>query len=289
MKTSSTTLDPVKIIETVDLLRIRIAERFPQSGLLRVCTSCLTIAEQAHKRSEYIDRPIYWLRATIWLIVIALVFGIVSVTVFLPRHLLDITENWETIEAITSETLLLAAGLFFLVSLETRFKRKRALSAIHELRALAHVIDMHQLTKDPERLLRNWVSSQHSPRMTMNAFELGRYLDYCCEMLSLIGKIAAVYVQRFDDEVALEAVNEVEMLTASLCGRIWQKTLLLNSVTDDLKTGRPSNAPVSAAMLVASPSPSTSPSPSSTIQGANSPTTAPSVSPPKTATGSDSD
>jgi hypothetical protein len=43
----------------------------------------------------------------------------------------------------------------------------------------------------------------------------------------LIGKIAAVYVQRFDDEVALEAVNEVEMLTASLCERIWQKILFL--------------------------------------------------------------
>jgi hypothetical protein len=246
MKPATTTLDPIKIIETVDLLRLRIAERFPQSGLLRVCTNCLGIAQQARERSEYIDRPIYWLRATIWLIVLALVFGIISVTVFLPRHLLDITENWETIEAITSETLLLAAGLFFLVSLETRFKRKRALSAIHELRALAHVIDMHQLTKDPERLLRNWVSSEHSPKMTMNAFELGRYLDYCGEMLSLIGKIAAVYVQRFDDEVALEAVNEVEMLTASLNGRIWQKTMLLSSLAAETTEGRHKSIPLIA-------------------------------------------
>ena len=28
----------------------------------------------------------------------------------------------------------------------------RALKAIHELRSIAHIIDMHQLTKDPERI-----------------------------------------------------------------------------------------------------------------------------------------
>ncbi len=236
MKSTSTTLDPVKIIETIDTLRLRIESRFPKSGLLGVCGICLKIAEQARARAEFIDRPTYWLRAIIILFIVAIVFGVVSVTVFLPRHLLDITENWETIEALTSETLLLAAGLFFLISLETRFKRRRALSAIHELRALAHVVDMHQLTKDPERLLPDWIQSEHSPRMTMNAFELGRYLDYCNEMLSLIGKLAAVYIQRFDDEVALEAVTEVEILTASLCDRIWQKIMFLNSIEGQMRT-----------------------------------------------------
>lgn len=234
MKSASTTLDPAKIIQTIEILKLRIESRFPGSGLANVCGICLRIAEQARERAEFIDRPTYWLRAIIVLFVVAIVFGAVLVTVFLPRHLLDITENWETIEALTSETLLLAAGLFFLISLETRFKRRRALSAIHELRALAHVIDMHQLTKDPERLLPNWIASQHSPKMSMNAFELGRYLDYCNEMLSLIGKLAAVYVQRFDDEVALEAVTEVEMLIASLCDRIWQKIMFLNSIENQM-------------------------------------------------------
>ena len=70
----------------------------------------------------------------------------------------------------------------------------------------------------------------------MNAFELGRYLDYCNEMLSLIGKLAAVYIQRFDDEVALEAVTEVEILTASLCDRIWQKIMFLNSIEGQMRT-----------------------------------------------------
>ena len=44
-----------------------------------------------------------------------------------------------------------AAGraLFFLVSIQARLKRRRALAALHELRTIIHVIDMHQLTKDP--------------------------------------------------------------------------------------------------------------------------------------------
>src|SRR5258708_24597219 len=34
----------------------------------------------------------------------------------------------------------------------SRIKRARALKAMHELRSLAHIIDMHQLTKDHESL-----------------------------------------------------------------------------------------------------------------------------------------
>ncbi|MFO0942700.1 MAG: hypothetical protein U0930_18335 [Pirellulales bacterium] len=112
---------------------------------------------------------------------------------------------------------------------------------------MAHVIDMHQLTKDPERLLPDWVPSEHSPAMNMTAFELGRYLDYCNELLSLIGKLAAVYVQRFDDEVAIEAVNEVEMLTANLCDRIWQKIMFLNSIETQMKIHQKPETPTDTA------------------------------------------
>ena len=61
----------------------------------------------------------------------------------------------------------------------------------------------------------------------MSRFELSRYLDYCSEMLSLTGKVAALYIQDFDDEVALAAVNEVEDLTTGLSRKIWQKLMIL--------------------------------------------------------------
>jgi hypothetical protein len=59
--------------------------------------------------------------------------------------------------------------------------------------------------------------------------ELTRYLDYSTDMLSLTGKIAALYVQDFQDSVALSAVNEIELLTTSLSGKIWQKLSMLDA------------------------------------------------------------
>jgi hypothetical protein len=62
----------------------------------------------------------------------------------------------------------------------------------------------------------------------MTPFEHNRYLDYCSEMLALVGKIAALYVQTFPDERAVSAVNDVEELTSGLSRKIWQKIMVLN-------------------------------------------------------------
>ena len=122
-------------------------------------------------------------------------------------------------------------AIFFLVTIESRLKRRRALAAMHELRVIAHLIDMHQLTKDPEQLLAGETTAS-SPQRSMSSFELGRYLDYCSEMLALIGKLAAVYVQHFDDAVVLEAANEIEDLTTGLSHKIWQKITLIQRMAD---------------------------------------------------------
>ena len=42
--------------------------------------------------------------------------------------------------------------MFFLWSFPERLQRGRLLNLLHQLRSTAHVIDMHQLTKDPEQL-----------------------------------------------------------------------------------------------------------------------------------------
>jgi hypothetical protein len=146
-----------------------------------------------------------------------------------PRGGFDLVGLLQASEAGLNVTILLAAAALFLATAEARIKRGRALKAIHELRALAHVIDMHQLTKDPEQLLTRVKATPSSPKRTLRASELIRYLDYCSEMLSLIGKLAALYVQKFDDPVALAAVNEVEDLTTGLSRKIWQKIMILNA------------------------------------------------------------
>ena len=134
----------------------------------------------------------------------------------------------QAVDAGINDVVFIGIGIFFLVTLEARIKRRRALKAIHELRSIAHIIDMHQLTKDPEVILSGGPATRSSPKRTMTTFEMSRYLDYCSEMLSLIGKVAALYAQRFNDPVALSAVDEIEDLTTGLSRKIWQKIMIIN-------------------------------------------------------------
>jgi hypothetical protein len=224
-------LDPEKIIDTIGTLSRRIEERFPGAGLCKVCQELLTIAGESQKRSAWIARPQRSLRfitgALVTIIIGALLLVLANAS--WPRGGFDLVVLVQVSEAGLNVFLLLSAAILFLVTAETRVKRRRALKAIHELRALAHVVDMHQLTKDPERLLTRRTETPSSPRHNLSPAELGRYLDYCSEMLSLIGKLAALYVQKFDDPVALAAVNEVEDLTTGLSRKIWQKIMIINS------------------------------------------------------------
>jgi hypothetical protein len=86
---------------------------------------------------------------------------------------------------------------------------------------------MHQLTKDPAIIHSGGATTAHSPDRPLNQFELSRYLDYCAEMLSLVGKVGYLYVQNYHDPEATNAVNDLEDLTTGLARKIWQKIMLL--------------------------------------------------------------
>ena len=47
-------------------------------------------------------------------------------------------------------------------------------------------------------------------------------------MLAVLSKIAALYVQHFEDETVLCAVDEVENLVSGLSRNIWQKITILD-------------------------------------------------------------
>ncbi len=222
-------LEPPRVVETIAKLKDRIEARFPGSGLGRICDQLLVTSRAAAQRAAEFARPIVLIRTLTWLLV-ALLAAAICLTVAatgLRWGRVEITDVIQISEAGLNEAVLIGAGLVFLIGWERRLKRSRALQALHELRSVAHVIDMHQLTKDPERLLDRYSSTMASPRETMTAFQLNRYLDYCSELLSLTGKVAAIYVQRFDDPYVLEAVGEIEDLTTGLCQKIWQKVNLL--------------------------------------------------------------
>ena len=224
-------LDSEKIVDTIETLCKRIDERFPNAGLVQVCRELLVIAKESQVRSAWIAKPRRLLRFIIGLLVLGILVVLVLVlaNTTWPVTGFDIVSLVQVSEAGINVFLLLGAAVLFLATTEARVKRGRALKQIHELRALAHVVDMHQLTKDPEHLVAPAADTPSSPTRNLSAVELTRYLDYCSEMLSLIGKLAALYVQKFNDPVALAAVNDVEQLTTGLSRKIWQKIMILNS------------------------------------------------------------
>jgi NAD(P)H-dependent FMN reductase len=136
----------------------------------------------------------------------------------------------QTTESAINELIFLGLALFFLVNLEARLKRSIALRALHRLRSIAHVVDMHQLTKDPAFLLSGSKISetQHSPQRDLTRNQLKRYLDYCSELLALDAKVAALFAQNTDDKEILNAVSDLEQLVQGLSAKIWQKIMILD-------------------------------------------------------------
>jgi hypothetical protein len=223
-------LDPQKIQVTIGRLAQRVELRFGDgSGLAAMVRRLEDIARRTSETAEWISRPLIGLRVAVGILVLVLV-GTLAVSLRALQVQVEpptLSELAQGIEATINDVVYVAVALFFLVTIETRVKRRRALTAIHELRAIAHVIDMHQLTKDPEWVLARGRETGLVKHRSMTPFELSRYLDYCSEALSLTGKVAALYVQRFDDSVALQAVNEVEELTTGLSRKVWQKLTVL--------------------------------------------------------------
>jgi len=225
-------LDPQRLTDTVSRLVRRIDERFPGSGLAGLALQIENVASHAKERAAWIERPILSLRIATGALIALIVTGLVVALgqLRMPNGRIQLGEFVQWLESGINDMVLIGAAIFFLVTLEARIKRRRALGALHELRVIAHIIDMHQLTKDPEWVLDRGRETSIIPPRQMSRFQLSRYLDYCSEMLSLTGKVAALYVQHFDDPVALAAVNEVESLTTGLSRKIWQKLMILYSL-----------------------------------------------------------
>lgn len=235
-------LDPAKILTTTGLLRDRISERFPDSGLLVVCGMLVTVADSARETCEEIRRPKIPIRIASVLIISIMLTAIIAAAVIALRadgaggHL-----SWSNLVQVTesavNDLVLLGVAIYFLASFERRMKRARVVRALHDLRRLAHLIDVHQLTKTPYRVAElgpgkaddDAPTTESSPERHLTRFEMGRYLDYCSEMLSLTGKVSALYGDGFGDAEALKAVTDVESLTIGLQRKIWQKMMLLAS------------------------------------------------------------
>jgi hypothetical protein len=237
-----------ELIETIGDLETRIETRLPGRNLSLIAADVRRVAAEAAHRCHRIRRPNVPLRIVIGLLLTLMISVLLYAIGYLHFTDAGAWEMLEGVDAAISSTVFLGAAIITAITLENRIKRRKVLDAVHELRVLAHIIDMHQLAKDPDMLIqgkdqlpervKNKKTSVDPENPTANdvvcepltPFLVGRYLDYCSELLSLIGKIAVVYVQDFQDPVVLTAVDEIEHLTTALSRKIWQKIMILNQI-----------------------------------------------------------
>lgn len=223
-------LDAGKITKTAALLHLRVVERFPDSSISKVAKELVSLSTDTGVETVELEKSIWWLRAIVGAIIVTGGFIFAFVGTFLSFERIT-SEGFDLVQGIeaTINTIVLAfLGFYTLTRLEERVKRRRVLRGLHTLRSVVHVIDMHQLTKDPTAAMGGLPPTKSSPKRVMSPAEHARYLDYCSEMLSILGKLAALYAQAVNDDVVVGAVNDIETLATNLSRKIWQKIVMID-------------------------------------------------------------
>lgn len=210
----------------------RIAARFPTRNLGQVAAELRDLADEVEDTSGASRarlRVARWVSVVVGLATAAVtVFIVVAVLRELRAEVTGGSADWvPLVESGINDVVFAGIAIWFLIALPARFERARILALLHRLRSLAHVIDMHQLTKDPEHLNPSYNPTGASVRDSMTRAEMALYLDYCSELLSLTGKVAALCAEASEDDIILGTVAGVESLSSDLASKIWQKISLL--------------------------------------------------------------
>jgi hypothetical protein len=220
-------LNSDQIEATITKLLARIEQQFPKRGLGQLCAELLVIAQTDKRKLNQRRRPNFWVRTGVGLLLAAAAAGL-AIAIYEMRTLsleVGLFSALQGADSILNIVALAGASIWFLLNLESVMRREAILADLHELRSIAHVVDMHQLTKDP--------TSVQSPEEmaddeeALSEAQLGRYLDFCSELLSLTGKLAALYMQDVRDPIVIQTVDEIENLTGNLSRKIWQKIMIL--------------------------------------------------------------
>lgn len=228
-------LDAGAVATTLTRLHERIVLRFPERSLGDVALAVGdVIGDVATSFDRRINRqgPIRTACSSAAAIVAVLAVAAITLSVRDAFRAAEGTPAFQWLPILESginDVVFAGIAVYFLLSIPARLQRRHTLGLLHRLRSLAHVIDMHQLTKDPERLLSAPAPTDASVRQDLDAVGLGRYLDYCSELLSLVGKTAALCAQDMTDTVVLDTVSEIETLTLGMARKIWQKISLLHA------------------------------------------------------------
>lgn len=240
-KTNKFVLNDEMIVHTIERLHDRIEARFAHSGLGKVCAELIDIARQTGLRAPRLNHPFFSTRVISVVLVVVWIGVLLYLGSFINWrdviHRVDVVSLTQALESVVNLSILMGGAIWFVWTRETAMKRRRVFRALYQLRALAHIIDMHQLTKDPSVELGAYTTTSASPKRALTDFELSRYLDYCAEMLALIAKLAALYAGQTEDSEILAATNDIENLTTNLGRKIWQKIMIISQLAESGQTG----------------------------------------------------
>ena len=213
-------------------LERRIRARFGERGLTKAARDLgklvVMVSDEAGQSRDRLRRMTIGARiASVTIVgatVIALAFSLRSAVL---EGLAKTTDWVPLVESVINDLVFAAIAVVFLWAFPERLERRSLLRLLYRLRLLAHVIDMHQLSKDPEQISPSYTPTAESVLHGFDAEQLHHYLTYCSEMLSLTAKTAALCAEHSTDAVVLDTISTIETLTTELSNKIWQKISLL--------------------------------------------------------------
>mgnify|MGYP001812518654 FL=1 len=124
------TLDPDQIVKTLVQLQARIDERFPARGLSKVCAELVDVARTTKARVERLEQAHLGLRLGAVAVIVAgiIIVGYVGTSIEYKHSTDNLFGVVQGIEALMNVLVLSGAAVFFLSTIEERWKRNQALA-----------------------------------------------------------------------------------------------------------------------------------------------------------------
>lgn len=225
-------LSHAAVYRAATALQARIKKRFPQRSLWEVCGEVVDLIDEVGAGTGISHKRVRLARVLSRLGIVAVVaflgsaFALAAASIAAQPGALGPVDWLPLIETVINDLVFGGIAVFFLLAVPERMERARVLRLMHRLRSLSHVIDMHQLSKVPERIGSGDPKSEDGD---LTRIELTRYLEYSTELLSLVGKTAALFAEDTSDGEILDAVEGIENLTSDMSRKIWQKIEIIQN------------------------------------------------------------
>jgi hypothetical protein len=216
-------LDADEIMATLTAIGHRIGAEFPSSDLVQSHADLMQLTRQTRANVANVRRTPWFIRlafivAVIVLLILLSLLGKIILGVRATDELSDLMQGLDS--AIVTGNVFTSGIAVYILSLDTQLRRKRGLVALNEIRDTAHAIDMQEIVQSSNRA----ANSKFSGNASYANFDACGYLDCCSDMLSICGKLAALYSQAMHDNFIVDTVANIERLTAELSHKMWRRT-----------------------------------------------------------------